>query len=240
MQFWSDLELSRRFSSSCIFSHFALCFAGGYISLWKKKTVSIILAKIWKAFVSLFSPRAILGARYQGMVYGFLLEAFFPLLSEALTLFMSALSVPVRLTPPPLPGFQVTSPQTLLIESSAGQRTLEQATVTVRNTGSTVLFFSWSRVPRGGTIVSVNGAVGEGEGSGGGPEGALTKNKAGVEAGVAGMQSEKEGIFTASNKVAAAAARHAAMQSPESRFFCSQVSLWHVFTINLLPKTQRW
>lgn len=103
----------------------------------------------------------------------------------------------------------------------------------MRNTGPTVLFFSWSRVPRGETIVSVNGALGEGGGGGGGSvggtsgsgqDGVITENKARVVVGVAGVQSENGGILTASNKVAAGAARHAALQNPEGRFFCSQVS----------------
>lgn len=115
------------------------------------------------------------------------------------------------------------SPQTLLIESSAGSKTLKQATVTVRNVGSTVLFFSWSRVPRGETVVSVNGAFGGGEGGSGG-EGGNDQDRVLAETAAARTRSLPGGGLSAGRKIADAAARHVALQSPENRFFCVQVT----------------
>lgn len=108
---------------------------------------------------------------------------------------------------------QVISPQTLLIESSAGSEKLKQATVTVQNTGSTVLFFSWSRVPRGETVVSANGALAA-PGEGGCDQGAVLGEAAAQE------RCLPRGGLGLSD----AAARHAALQSPDNRFFCVQVN----------------
>lgn len=117
---------------------------------------------------------------------------------------------------------QVLSPQTLLIESSAGSKTLRQATVTVRNTGSTVLFFSWSRVPRGETIVSVNGALAAAGEGGSDREGGSVRNNTPGEAAAQTRSLPERGLSTG-RKAANDAARHAALQSPEHRFFCVQV-----------------
>lgn len=111
---------------------------------------------------------------------------------------------------------QVISPQTLLIESSAGSKSLKQATVTVRNTGSTVLFFSWSRVPRGETVVSTNGAFSADEGGSG--------ESVSDQDGVLGEAAAQRRNLSTGGKVGNAAARHAALQSPDSRFFCVQVT----------------
>ncbi|CAM9801293.1 unnamed protein product [Scytosiphon promiscuus] len=123
------------------------------------------------------------------------------------------------------PAMEVFSPKTLLIETKAGGKALKQATLTMRNTGSTVLFYSWSRVPRRETIVTVNGLAGGGTGEGlAGPgSGART-------AGMRGSR-EPEGSATSgktpvapSAAVIKAAARHAALQSPDGRFFCFQTT----------------
>lgn len=115
------------------------------------------------------------------------------------------------------------SPQTLLIESRAGSKTLKQATVTVRNIGSTVLFFSWSRVPRGETVVSVNGALSAGESGGGGEGGSVQYHVLGEAVAEArGLPGGR--VLAAGRKMANAAARHAALQSPDDRFFCAQVT----------------
>lgn len=117
---------------------------------------------------------------------------------------------------------KVISPKTLLIECDAGSEALERATVTLRNSGSTVLFFSWSRVPRGETIVSANGASkdrGAGSKSGSGFEGACSALEAGGKVMEGGGGRHAHG--DASSKIAAT--RHAALQDPSGRFFCYQV-----------------
>lgn len=118
---------------------------------------------------------------------------------------------------------QVISPKILLIESDAGGD-LARAAVTIRNGGSTVLFFSWSRVPRGDTIVSTNGdSGGNGSKIGRGGVGGGGINAVVVEGESGGGRPERDSIETKS--VAAAAARHAALQEPEGRFFCCQVGI---------------
>lgn len=117
------------------------------------------------------------------------------------------------------------SPQTLLIESSAGSKTLQQATVSVRNTGSTVLFFSWSRVPRGETIVSANVALAAGESGSGGEGGGDQDAVFGEAAAQARSPLSGGGVgLSTGGKNETAAARHAALQSPDNRFFCVQVT----------------
>ncbi|CAB1098943.1 unnamed protein product [Ectocarpus sp. CCAP 1310/34] len=118
---------------------------------------------------------------------------------------------------------EVISPSTLLIESSAGATALKQATVTVRNTGSTALFFSWSRVSRGETIVSANGSPGSGGG-----EGVPGESDAAAAGGVETEQNRGVTSTAIDKAVAVAASRHAALQKPDGRFFCSQ-------TLRLLP-----
>lgn len=118
---------------------------------------------------------------------------------------------------------QVICPSVLLMESNAGQENLKQAMVTVRNAGSTVLFLSWSRVPRGETIVSINGHSG---GGGNDPEGN------GGCSGHEGSCAEREEVT--SNE--AAAARHKALQEPRDRFFCYQVS----YRLELIVQTVHW
>lgn len=135
---------------------------------------------------------------------------------------------------------QVVSPKTLLIETQAGATALKQATVTIRNTGSTVLFYSWYRVPRGETIVSVNGTTG---GAINGRDAHLIKTEDGQEVTGVGSGVQGRGMpgniqprdistsDTTSGKAAvapstavdAAAARHAALRNPDGRFFCFQV-----------------
>jgi len=113
---------------------------------------------------------------------------------------------------------QLVAPQTLLIESAAGAKALQHAKVTLRNTGSTVLFFSWSRVPRGETVVSANGAFARGGGCcDGGAEGDTPEA-------AARAQSKRGDVSTAGSRAAAAAAKHAALQNPGGRFFCPKVS----------------
>lgn len=110
----------------------------------------------------------------------------------------------------------------MLIECDAGAEALEQATVTLRNTGSTVLFFTWSRVPRGETIVSANGASesrGASSNPGSGCEGARKALEAG--GGVVEGGGGRHAHGDASGEVAVT--RHAALQDPGGRFFCYQV-----------------
>lgn len=94
----------------------------------------------------------------------------------------------------------------VLIESAAGDN-LQQATILVRNTGSTVLFFSLSRVPREETIVSENGDIGC----------SVLANTG--RAGGEGIMHESRHDVNDS-----ARARHAALQNPDTRFFCYKVS----------------
>lgn len=93
----------------------------------------------------------------------------------------------------------------LLIESAAGGN-LQRATVLVRNTGSTVLFFSLSRVPRKENVVSENGDIGCGV--------LVNTGRTGGEK----IRLESGQIVTDS-----ARARHAALQDPGTRFFCYKV-----------------
>lgn len=93
----------------------------------------------------------------------------------------------------------------VLIESTAGGN-IQLATVLVRNTGSTVLFFSLSRVPPEETIVSKNGDIG-----------CSILAKTG-RAGGEGVRHESGHVVTD-----LARARHAALQNPGTRFFCYKV-----------------
>lgn len=92
----------------------------------------------------------------------------------------------------------------------------------MRNTGSTVLYLSWSRVPRGETVVSVNGAVAAGgsgsDGEGGGDQDHVVGETAAKARGLSG------GVVSVGGGIAGAAAKHAALQSPDDRFFCVQVN----------------
>lgn len=85
------------------------------------------------------------------------------------------------------------APKYLLMETSAGKEEVVQATASLRNVGTTVLFYTWARVPR---------EEAPGDPSGGGVPGGESGDTAAA---------------------AAAAARHAALRDPESRFFCHQV-----------------
>lgn len=100
----------------------------------------------------------------------------------------------------------------LLIESNAGEE-LKQATATVRNIGSTVLFFSWSRVLRGETIVSAHGPCGNTSRLGDSGHGVVPP----VGTGEKGLGGRGPLVGEAD------AARHAASQDPDGRFFCHQV-----------------
>lgn len=115
---------------------------------------------------------------------------------------------------------QVNSPSTLLITSTAGCAKLEQAMVNISNTGCTVLFFSWSRIPTGDTIVSLNGDIG-GDSSDSSRERTRARFSRAEEAkdGDSGNGGKSE-----NGARIAATTRHAALQDPEGRFFCYQVS----------------
>lgn len=118
---------------------------------------------------------------------------------------------------------KVVSPKFLLIECAVGAERLARSTVRIRNIGSTVLFFTWSRVRGGGTIVSLNGetdcayfARNENDGpSGGGHHACEKENRV--------VSKEMGRQPTNLSATAAGLTGHASLQSPDSRFFCHQV-----------------
>lgn len=112
---------------------------------------------------------------------------------------------------------KVISPKILLIKSNAGQKDVARATVTIRNVGSTVLFFTWSRVCRGETIVSMNGDTGGIGGIGSSNEGRHDSSESSPFFPV------KADVAAEDGAARAAATRHAALQDPEIHFFCHQV-----------------
>lgn len=111
------------------------------------------------------------------------------------------------------------SQKILLIESDAGDENPKRATVALRNAGSTVLFYSWSRVSRGETVVSANGdSGGDGVSARNGSESDCRgDSQAGVVRAVTG------GRIVGDTRSKAAIARHAALQDPDGRFYCFQV-----------------
>lgn len=90
-----------------------------------------------------------------------------------------------------------------------------------------MLFFSWSRVPRGDTIVSTNGDFGgEGHRIGRGAVHEGTDSVAATERELGSGRPEQDTTETRSVVATTAEAQHAALQEPEGRFFCCQVRGW--------------
>lgn len=113
------------------------------------------------------------------------------------------------------PHNKIISPEFLLIEASAGQNHVARATVTVRNAGSTVLFLTWSRVPRPEAVTA-----GTDQSTGGVRNGNGRQHKSAVSTLVS--PGEKGGAPGGSAAKGPAASRGVA-QEPDARFFCHQV-----------------
>lgn len=124
---------------------------------------------------------------------------------------------------------KIISPKFLLIESNAGAEDLARSTVTVRNAGSTVLYFTWSRVARGENVVSRNGNVGPASGINNDSSDDIGMGNPNVDKGLAvGGGAGEAPELGLSDGGAAAATRHAALQAPDPRFFCHQVRIVHL------------
>lgn len=121
---------------------------------------------------------------------------------------------------------QLISPKFLLIESNAGAEDLAQSTVTVRNAGSTVIYFMWSRLARGENVVSRHGNIDPSSGILNGDGDNTVKGMPIVDKGLAvdGIAGEAP-RFCVSYGRSALATRHAALQSPDPHFLCHKVCI---------------
>ncbi|CAM9943208.1 unnamed protein product, partial [Sphacelaria rigidula] len=115
---------------------------------------------------------------------------------------------------------EIISPKFLLIETNAGADDITQSAVIVRNTGSTALYFTWSRVHKGETIVSANRFIG-------GPILSPPSDKNNddyINASAKGSPpvAEKRVMTTGDGNVASASPGYAFLEASDHRFFCHQ------------------